>query len=102
MTGQEYVPTTEQMMFAYTSARFEFDSDKPTMEQAEAEFRAGLEAHDREVKAQALREAAGSLHCQHRGPCNITWNDACTIPLNYHMTRGWLRDRADRIEAGDE
>ena len=56
----EYVPTTEQVRGAYARAGFLPVSDGERNERRAA-FDRWLAAHDREVKAEALREAAGAM-----------------------------------------
>lgn len=53
------------------------------------EFRRWLDAHDREVAAQALREAASAPIPR------------AALDTRNNGLRQWLRDRADRIERGE-
>ena len=75
-----YTPTTEDVEFCFVG---EYDP-----EMRSRAFHRWLAAHDREVRAQALREAASA-----------------PIPRAALNTRNglrqWLRARADRIERGE-
>lgn len=69
-----YTPTTEDVEFCFVG---EYDP-----EMRSRAFHRWLAAHDREVRAQALREAASA-------------------PIPRAGLRQWLRARADRIERGE-
>ena len=80
--ANEYTPTTEEVRAVYVAGT---PPHMVTVTDGNAEFDRWLAAHDRAVKAEALREAAegykrvGNMHA-----------------------RGWLLDRADQIEGDSE
>ncbi|ROR97821.1 hypothetical protein EDD28_2430 [Salana multivorans] len=80
--AEPYTPTTDEIVAGMTHL-----GDNFWRELTEAEVRRGLSAHDREVAARALREAADA------------------VPLDCYDPRhhaDWLRDRADQIEKGED
>lgn len=55
-----------------------------------------LEAH---YAAQALRDAANEMPCEHHGSCLVSGNDHCAAPEDGGMLRDAMLRRANRIEA---
>ena len=53
------------------------------------------------IAAQALRDAAWQIECQHVGSCLIVGNDYCNAPEDGSMVRSAMIARANRIEATD-
>ena len=53
------------------------------------------------IAAQALRDAAKQIECQHVGSCLIVGNDYCNAPEDGSMVRSAMIARANRIEAGN-
>ena len=99
----EYTPTTEQVRVAYQDHR-DFQSimkglDRPGDVEAGREFDRWLSAHDAEVKAEALREAAKA----HEAERLVV--DTESMPhqdrLGYVTVSQWLRVRATRIKKED-
>ena len=84
---EEYVPTTEQVRTGYATGAYRFLTGTSY---SLAAFDRWLAAHDAEVAARALREAADDLPA--RSPWMAHYADAVR-----HAT-GWLITRADRIE----
>lgn len=92
-----YTPTTEEVREGYAESGLE---EKTYLEQEHtrklnlAEFDRWLEAHDREVKAQALEEAADEW-------VSRAW-EANLIgvhkPSNGTKVMHWLRDRAQQLK----
>ena len=81
----DYTPTTEDVEFCFVG---EYDP-----EMRSRAFHRWLAAHDREVRAQALREAADVLD---RQPAKAKHG----LPMM--LRADWLRDRANRIEQGGQ
>ncbi len=70
-------------------------AQQPSREEL-AEFLADLAAHDREVKAEALREAVFEMRRLRQGHWNLP--DPRDPDVAYSVDR-WLEVRADRIES---
>ena len=51
------------------------------------------------IAAQALRDAAEQIECQHVGSCLVVGNDYCNTPEDGSMVRSAMIARAARIEA---
>ena len=77
----DYTPTTEDVEFCFVG---EYDP-----EMRSRAFHRWLAAHDREVRAQALREAASAPIPR------------AALNTRNNGLRQWLRARADRIERGE-
>ena len=77
----DYTPTTEDVEFCFVG-----EYDPETRSRA---FHRWLAAHDREVRAQALREAASAPIPR------------AALNTRNNGLRQWLRARADRIERGE-
>ena len=95
----DYTPTTEDVRHAYVSARSEEEFAASYLSQFEPEFDRWLAAHDAEVAAQALRDAADEMEAMlgEHGPGNRnTGYGQAGLAL---LAR--IRDRADRIERGE-
>ncbi len=97
----DYTPTTEDVEFCFVG---EYDP-----EMRSRAFHRWIAAHDREVRAQALREAADKIHVSLQGAHK---RDGRPLdPMFHHHDQGlwvgyknaenWLRARADRIERGE-
>ena len=92
-----YTPTTEEVRSVYGGPR------------CEPEFDRWLAAHDAEVAAQALREAADRIHVslqQAHKRAGRTLDPMFSqhdqgLWDGYKNAENWLRDRADRIERGE-
>ncbi len=86
----EYTPTTVEVRHAYGDARCA-DADDPAHANGcpqDAEFDRWLAEHDRQVKAEALREAADSYVLGH----------IAYMGFQPGYTQKWLRARADALE----
>lgn len=85
MPSKIYTPTTDQVASAYAQWTSGWSTSGYTTEkEAAEEFKRWLEAHDREIKAEALREAA----------------DDCWEGYETTDNRGvaiWLRRRAQQL-----
>lgn len=84
-----YKPTTEEVRSMYGGPRYE------------PEFDRWLAAHDAEVRAQALREAADEAerHADEGCPsCSNNPVSACSGATN--LTAAWLRSRAEQTKEG--
>ena len=77
----DYTPTTEDVEFCFVG---EYDP-----EMRSRAFHRWLAAHDREVRAQALREAASAPIPR------------AALNTRNNGLRQWLRARADQIERGE-
>ena len=85
-----YTPTTDEVRDEW----IESGQGSPTVRlHAGAAFDRWLAAHDRDVRAQALREAADVLD---RQPAKAKHG----LPMM--LRADWLRDRANRIEQGGQ
>lgn len=85
-----YTPTTDEVEHHYAYDEL-YSMDCEADHHA---FRRWLAAHDAEVAAQALREAADALDAyQGDVPDDPRW----TCDLGYYGEAEWLRDRADQI-----
>ena len=85
-----YTPTTDDVRDEW----IESGQGSPTVRlHAGAAFDRWLAAHDRDVRAQALREAADVLD---RQPAKAKHG----LPMM--LRADWLRDRANRIEQGGQ
>ena len=93
----DYTPTTADVRHAYVSAR------------SEEEFDRWLAAHDAEVAAQALGDAADKIHvslqqahkrARHTLDPMFSQHDQ-GLWDGYKNAENWLRDRAYRIERGE-
>jgi len=80
---EEYVPTTEQVRTGYATGAYRFLTGTSY---SLAAFDRWLAAHDAEVAARALREAAEAAYDEWPGGSGV------------HCTPEWLGVRADRIE----
>ena len=78
----EYTPLTGQVRAAYANYYRHKSAHAESVDALDAEFSRWLAAHDREVAAGALRDAADEWGGSTHGP------------------RAWLRARADQIEKG--
>jgi phage terminase Nu1 subunit (DNA packaging protein) len=81
----EYAPTTHELRAEWVVSRVR--GDGIPWDAAQAEFNRWLAAHDAEVAAKALREAARCI-------------EAGADSQNKWTIRNWLRDRAERIQGG--
>ena len=63
------------------------------------EIRQVVEAAAPYIAAQALRDAAKQIECQHVGSCLGVGNDYCYAPEDGSMVRSAMIARANRIEA---
>lgn len=92
----DYTPTTEQVRDGYrydTEAEYR-DPITPHHEINGRAFDRWLKAHDAQVAAQALRDAADALDAyQGDVPDDPRW----TCDLGYYGEAEWLRDRANQI-----
>ena len=82
-----YKPTTEEVRSMYGGPRYE------------PEFDRWLAAHDAEVRAQALREAADEAERHANEGCPSCSNNpvsACSGANN--LTAAWLRSRAEQTK----
>ena len=85
----DYTPTTEQVRNGWI--------DNGTHEERDgAEFDRWLAAHDAQVAAKALRDAADALDAL--TPETIPDDPRWTCDLGYHGEAEWLRDYAERPE----
>ncbi len=84
-----YTPTTDEVEHRYAYDEL-YSMDCEADHHA---FRRWLAAHDREVRAQALREAGDVLD---RQPAKAKHG----LPMM--LRADWLRDRANRIEQGGQ
>ena len=87
-TMTDQTPSTEDVRWKYRCMRVK-DGAKDIA--AQTEFDDWLAAHDREVAAQAVRDASPSLR-----DVGIYWPSD-----EYVALIGWLDTRADQIEAGE-
>lgn len=101
----DYTPETGDVRDFYTFGMAGWDHTLHYDPEAYAEFDRWLAQHDREVAAQALRDAASSTLPFSQVISGST--DPSHIPLvqtlpvfNYNQVT-WLRAEADRIEAGE-
>ena len=85
----DYYPESYARLMDILSDGIVPDWDDDDHNRHEAEFRADLAAHDAEVRAQALREAASAPIPR------------AALNTRNNGLRQWLRARADRIERGE-
>ena len=88
--NENFIPTTEHVREAY-SVILEPKGEKLSITlspEREAEFDYWLEAHDREVAAKTLRDAAAAADA----------DDLFRDPLR--LKSDWIRARADNLEKG--
>lgn len=110
-----YKPTTDDLIDTYVIWHLQSYRNRTVdvAQQAERDLRAQAEktlaAHDAEVRAQALREAADKIHVSLQ---RAHKRDGRPLdPMfslhdqglwdGYKNAENWLRDRADRIERGE-
>ena len=105
----DYTPTTADVRHAYVSARSEEEFAASYLSQFEPEFDRWLAAHDAEVAAQALGDAADKIHvslqqahkrARHTLDPMFSQHDQ-GLWDGYKNAENWLRDRAYRIERGE-
>jgi hypothetical protein len=95
----DYTPTTDEREALILSIGHGMNATRPTMTlRAQCEVIVDallprLAAHDREVAAKALRDAASALYADE------TAERGTTKALNHATYAAWLLERADRIEA---
>lgn len=97
----DYTPTTAELRRDYSRPGVLGEFAAQDIAEAEAEFDRWLAAHDREVKARALREAAESPELHNEITAEMNRN----LPFSWHASNGarnFLRAEADRIERGGE
>lgn len=88
----EYTPTTEHVRAKYARG-MKSDGTPAIFEKWGNEFDLWLADHDAKVRAEALREAAAGLPEAAGTNCGASCHEADRISL---------RDRADRIERGEQ
>ena len=84
--GDEYTPTTGEVRRFFVEGKSEEMHAASWIDRYAGEFDRWLAAHDAEVAARALREAAEAAYDEWPGGSGV------------HCTPEWLRVRADRIE----
>lgn len=93
----EFTPTTDEVRARYCADEF---GHPAALTDPCLEFDRWLEAHDREVAAKALRDAAHSMR-RHKQPGHWNLTDELDPDNAAQSPDAWLERRAQRIPEGE-